>query len=104
MTRRWQVTIGFEQYMISYEQYLKLVSKYLFSKASTTAEEKMQMGDFELRQPWGCPHCNRAVWTAYERPRIAHDIESCGRNMSLKAERLKYKTRQHFEKKRGCYA
>jgi len=67
--------------MISYEQYLMLVSKYLSSKSSTTAEEKEQMGDFELRQPMGCPHCNRAVWTPYERPRIAHDIESCGRNI-----------------------
>ena len=65
--------------MITYEQYLKLVSKYISSKASTTAEEKEQIGDFDMRQPMGCPHCNRAVWTPCERPRIAHDIELCGK-------------------------
>jgi hypothetical protein len=65
--------------MITYEQYLKLVSKYLSSKASTTAEEKAQIGAFEMRQPMGCPHCNRTVWTSFERPRIAHDIDSCGK-------------------------
>jgi hypothetical protein len=52
--------------MITYEQYLKLVSKYLSNKGSTTAEEKGQIGDFEIRQPMGCPHCNRAIWTPYE--------------------------------------
>jgi hypothetical protein len=70
--------------MIIYKQYLKLVSKYLSSKASTTAEEKEQIGNFEKQQPLGCPHCNRAVWT-YERPRIAHDIESCGKNAGFQS-------------------
>jgi hypothetical protein len=66
--------------MITYEQYLKLVSKYLSNRASTTAEEKEQIGDFEMRQPMGCPYCNRVVWSPYARPRIAHDIELCGKN------------------------
>ena len=70
----------FGKYMITYEQYLELVSKYVTNKASTTAEEKEQIGDFEIRQPMGCPHCNRKVWTPYELPRITHDIDSCGKH------------------------